>query len=107
LLASLLTCRSFDIRYVVVDRADGEPGHVMVEVLFEDVDIGDLVDEARDFYNFGVEKLCWESSDGGYWLACDGTASGVVGNKYSEYYDSSRHGEIDWRDGVRRDYLYP
>jgi len=105
LLASLLVCRSFDVCFVVVDKSDDKPGHLMLEVLFTDVALNDLVDEAASFYDRTVDFLGWERYDNDYWLVCDTASSPVVGVGDGRYYSTNFEGRVRWKTGVRRDYL--
>ena len=104
-LASLLTCRSFDARYVVVRKDGWDPGHIIVQVLFQDADLQSLVDEADDFYSRSLDKLVWEKGNDGYWLTCDPVTSPVVGTTESEYYTWDGEGRLVWYGDVLKDYL--
>lgn len=108
LLASLTQCRSFDVRYVVIERDGDVAGHVLLEVLFETTDIERLTEQARDFYGNAPARLAWEhESETGVWVPCDPVGSPVVGATGSNDFETAANGELTWKGHVTFDYLRP
>lgn len=109
LLASLLSCRSFDVRFAVVRRKGDESGHVMLQVLFDNADLNELVREAEKFYRSGINRLHHiKKDDGNYWLNCDPVHSSIAGRVPQNFVASvAKNGEITYKRDLLKDYLYP
>ena len=105
-IASLLDARSFDTRYVVLERDRYDRGHVFLQVLFEDADISRLIEAADSYYDRDIRKVGYEKDENGYWLVVDGTASPVVGFQGGKYSYARRSQPLQWKHDVRKDYLY-
>jgi hypothetical protein len=108
LLGSLAQCRSFDIRYVVIDRDRDVAGHVMLELLFDTTDIEALTEQARAFYGDAPARLAWEPGpENSVWVPCDPVGSAVVGTTGSSDYRTASDGTLEWNEWVTTDYLRP
>lgn len=108
LLASLLVCRSFPVRFVVVRKRGNEVGHVMLEVGITVEDIEPLVSVANEWYDTEIDFLTWQHREsGGYWLLCNPIAGPRVGTTKSRYINTKSDGELCWRSRVLVDYLTP
>lgn len=106
LLASLLTSAGFDARYVVMEHLDEEGGHMATQVRFKDCSRDRLLDEARAFYDVDYDWLARESAgNDGVWLHCEVTDAGIVGVGPTDYFDVRSDGQMQWHNGVARDYL--
>jgi len=105
LLASLLTVRSFTVRFVGAGNND-IGYHLMVQVEFPVDKVDELEEEARSFYSEDVELFYQEEGDSA-WLLCDPVASPVIGSASTDYFRIRNRRELGFKEEVLYDYIQP
>lgn len=105
LLASLLTVRSFDTRFVGAIN-EGWGNHLMMQVRFDLDSLPELRSEAESFHTGDVPELKFQTGeDGGAWLLCDPVFSPVPGYVNTEFFTDAGDGKLVFKEETQHDYI--